>query len=827
MKIKSIKTDNKINPIGIDNPTPCFSWSFDSCDYSCQKSFNLIVKDSRQNCVWDSGVIVSEDCLGIMYQGTQLSSKEIYNIELTVYTEDGNKATAISTFETGIMSKKEWKGVWLGSNVNFQGNSTIVRRSFNLERGDILRARAYVLGVGYHELFVNRKKVGNDVLAPSMSDYNKRMYYKTYDITSLLKEGNNCIAVELGYGWYGRKSVKIQYFVEFSDRTTFEEFTTYGGEWWVGAGNYIDNSIYAGEVYDATMHENRRDWKEPDNYIGLKDGFMMGFLQNPEDAEYKSDFVEPIRVCDELSCVNVIKISEQKSIYDFGRNVAGWVKIKVQGSKNSKINLRFAEVLNEKGELNTINLRSAPCRDGYVLNGIGVEEFAPRFTYHGFQYAEVTSEGQVEIIDVCAQVVHNDVKTTGYFKCSDEYLNKLHEMAVRTELNNLHSIMTDCPQRDERIAWLNDLTPRVYQNVLNFDMLALFKKTAIDVKDEQSQDGEITDTAPYLAGNRPADPVSISYLLCGLKAYKYYGDVSIIKDCYQSYSKWVEYLLTLQKNYILDFSLYGDWVVPPIYEITDKTFVSSIYLNWYISLMARFATILKNFDDEKKYLNMLKESTESINREFFNSNYTYANQTQAALAMALTIGVVDNEKRNKIANVLAQKIKDDGYHNTAGNQGYRHTLFALCDEGYTSVVLKMLRNKEYPGWGYMVENGATSVWERWEKEIMAEMHSHNHPMFASYDAVFYRYLAGIKIDDDAFGCDKVTIKPAFDNDIDFVECSLETPRGKIVCNWKKQGNKGIVHIEIPPTVTAKFDFGKNYVQKINEYGVYEEEIDLK
>lgn len=838
MRIAEFTTENKKNPIGIGTVNPRFSWKYDLIGFEKQSSYRICVsREEAGKCdMWDSGMVSGSECLNIVYCGKPLKSKEIYFVRLFVTSESGKTATFDSSFETGLLYEEDWKGRWIGTNANYQGNTTIIRRVFNIDREDVLRARAYVIGLGYHEVFLNGEKVAENVLSPSLSDFNKRVYYNTYDLTGVVRKGDNCFALELGYGWYGQKKALVHLLIEYSDKTRFEDWSNLDLNWWVGPGAYRTNSIYGGEEYDARLPAATGEWKLPSYRSSFDNGWLFSFYQLPVTAPKYSDMLDPIRVCAEIKCLKTYERQKDTFVYDFGQNIAGWVKIKVRGDRGSKVVLRYAEVCLENGDIDRSNLRAADAIDIYILSGNGIEEYTPRFTYHGFRYVEASLEGRAEIMDIVAQHIHNGFKQTGYFRCSDETLNLLHEIAVRTEKNNLHSIMTDCPQRDERFAWLNDLSSRLFQNINNFDLYNMLAKTADDIADTQDEKGAIADTAPFFAGTRPADPVSISYLLLGLFAYKYYGDVSIIEKHYQKFAAWVDYLLGVQKDYILELSYYGDWVVPDRYAdlVTDRTFVSSVYLNWHLRLMKYFAEILNKPSDAQRYDRLIAESTRAINEKFYDKETkNYANKTQSANAMALSIGIAPEEDKQKILENIIGDIQSRNYHCVCGNQGYRHLYYELCKAGHTGTVLKILKNPQYPGYGYMLRSGATTVWERWEREIHPEMHSFDHPMFASYDGIFYHYLAGIIIDDNARGCDRITIRPSFDCELEFVECSLDTIRGKVVCNWEKTGGIVNMHVEIPPTVIANFDFegeieGKPFRKGAQfECGVYDIMVKLQ
>lgn len=405
--------------------------------------------------------------------------------------------------------------------------------------------------------------------------------------------------------------------------------------------------------------------------------------------------------------------------------------------------------------------------------------------------------------------VHNDVATVGYFNCSNSDLNRLHKNAAMTELNNLHSIMTDCPQRDERLGWLNDLSSRIYQSINNFDLSRILPKILQDIRDTQNAAGAIADTAPFIGGTRPADPVCASYILLGKFAYRYYGDKRILIEYYDSYKAWVDCLLTYSRDGIVELSYYGDWVIPECYTDTHVSgaYISSAYVCWQLKMLAEIAAFLGKTQDAEKYRNLHAHSVESINRKWFNpQEVCYENNSQTANALAISLGFAYEWAYEK----LIKHIKDDvivrGNHCTSGNQGYRHFFYVMAEAGETQLLTDVLTNPEYPGWGYMLANGATTVWERWEKEMQLGMNSFDHPMFGSYDGIFYHYLGGIKIDDDAYACDKVTICPQWNNSLAFAEASIKTVRGEIAVKWNKNGSKIDVVVKIPPTVTAVLDF---------------------
>lgn len=805
-KIKELKTEYRINPLAIFTKKPRFSWSFTEDTNENQVAYSITVSN-RGKTVWATGRVESTENINVEYAGEELKSSEIYNVSLCVYGETG-VAEAAGTFETALLDEEDWCATWTGSNAVFTDTTTVARKVFHIEDKPVSRARVYLLGIGYHELYINGKKVGDEFLAPSNSDYTKSLYYKTYDITDYITAGLNTIVVELGYGWYGKKSLLLQMFAEYEDNTRFTDQSCLDGMWKVGGGAITRNNVFGGETHDNTLLEKIGDYHAVDYVADWNNGWMFAFHQLKEAGKLFADQTDPIRITGEYQPVSVKKVGNDW-VYDFGKNIAGWVELKAKGDRGTKVSMRFAEGLKEDGTVNQLNLRTATCLDEIILSGNGEETFEPKFTYHGFQYMQLSIEGNAEILSVTAKHVHNDVKQTGEFYCSDEVINKLHDNVLRTERNNLHSIMTDCPQRDERIGWLNDLSSRAFQNIVNFDLSRMIPKILQDVKDTQDNKGAIADTAPFLAGTRPADPVCASYILYGRLAYRYYGDKRVLEEYYESYKAWVNCLLSYQKDYIIELSYYADWVVPECYLDTRSTpaYVSTAYLYWQLKLMAEIAEILGKTEDKEAYQTMYNDCAAAINQKWFNEELRcYDNNSQSANAMAISLGFAPEYAKADIIAHIKEDVIARGYHSTSGNQGYRHFFYVMGEQGETQLFLDVLKNPEYPGWGYMLENGATTIWERWEKTMQMEMHSFDHPMFGSFDGIFYHYLAGIKIDEDAYACDKVTIKPQWNNHLTEVKASLDTVRGKIAVAWKKLDGKVKIDLQVPATTKAVLDF---------------------
>ena len=798
MKIKDFKINYKNNPVAVES-SPLFSWKTDFL----QTAYKIVVTQSGK-IVFDTGIVKSGESLGIEYSGKKLVSDSEYDVELTAFCEK-QSCTACAKFQTGLLEKRDWKGRWVNMPANFCGDALYVRHDLpDFSNKKINRAKCFVAGLGYHEFYVNGKKMSNAVLSPAFSDPSKRINYIAYDITENLNCGKNALGFILGNGWMGQKYLLVQINIYFADGEVYQGYTG-GGNWWVRSGAVKNNCVYGGEVYDARCEFS--DWLNVEHVPCWDNGWMylLNALNAPQGKLFSSD-INDIEKCASYTVVSKNQIESGKTVYDFGQNISGWCKIKVKGERGSKITIYHAEDIKTDSSVNRLNLRLATNCDVYVLKGEGIEEYEPRFTYHGFRYAQVEISGKAEVLEITAEHVHTNVDIVGNFECSNDTLNKLHKMAVITELNNLHGIMTDCPQRDERFMWLNDLSSRVFQSLNNCAMERVLPKILDDISDTVDELGRIADTAPYFTAQRPADPVCVCYLLFALRSYEWYGNKRIVEKHYDKFKAWTEYLLSNSDGYIMQYFYYADWVLPfPDTEgNSDCLVVSSAYLYWHLICMQKLAKIAGKHADEIWYTEHIKAAKKAFNARFYNTEKKcYAHNTQTENAIAISLKLAPEEDREEIGKNILADIKRMRYHSTCGNQGYRHLFYAMSELGYTDEMIEVITNPEYPGWGYMVECGATTVWERWEKEMQCEMHSFDHPMFGSYDGWMYEYLGGIRLDEEAFGADKLVIAPQIAKGITFVESSIDTIRGKVVSRWEKINESIVYEFTIPQGTVAE------------------------
>lgn len=839
LSINNLRCNYQETPIEIDDQRPQFSWELisDSKDVM-QSAYQILVASSEDNLnsdngdLWDSGKRMSSNSAGIIYDGNDISSSARYYWKVRIWDSKGNVSdwSKPSYFETALMKDSDWGCGWIGYASGMPGRVIYFKSNFNREK-KINWARIYISGLGIYELEINKKKVGDRVLEPAQSSYGKRVYYSTYDVTDELNSAKqNTIVAALAPGWYGTPKLRFVLDVRYEDgtetRLTSNEIRA------ITTGSVMYSSIFDGERFDA-REEN------PQTYVpGLPAGLMnkvWGLAYNTDEPVGKmaSQQVEPIKVVETLSPISIKEPKENIFVVDAGRNLAGWIALKVRNMGSKKVTLRFAETLYDNGLVNQENLRNAKAMDTFIPKNDSAFTFEPKFTYHGFRFVQI--EGLSEMPDkedVKIRVVRSSVDKTGEFHCDNELLNDIQTMVVNTEASNLFSIPTDCPQRDERMGWLNDLTVRIDQAIYNFDLSRFYPKFFWDIVDTQNEDGSITCAAPFRFGNRPADPVCASFLLLAYNCYKFYGNSKLIIDGYDSMKKWTDYLYSRTNNGIVNYSYYGDWCPPRKYLVNEYSGVSrdtpglmmsTGYLYYCLRLISDMAVIAGHPADKAKYSALATEIGNAFNREYWNEDLGgYAANNQASNSFALFLGLVKPENVKRVAENIEKDVEANGYHLTTGNLCTKYLLEMLTEHGYGETAYKIATQVTYPSWGFMLANGATTLWERWEYLTGDAMNSHNHPMMGSVGSWFYKYVLGInpEFENPAFG--HFTIKPYIFNELNHAEGQLKTVKGIIKVSWKKQKKTLLLDVTIPANskATVYLPSGNGYTSKEVGSGEY-------
>ena len=823
LKIVKVTTNYMENPLGIDcGRRPLFSWQYENCFQLRQKAYRIRISDSLEKIsngeanIWDSGKVSSSLSCGVSYGGP-LEAQKIYYGTIEAETTQGTAQSDVFCFETAP-DANIWEGIhWVVSSINAVNSSSLIRANVTLADKKIVRARAYVAVLGFFELYINGKKTDDVFMNPVVTDPSKRMKYCVYDVTDFLHSGANAVGVFLAQGWTDFRRMRWVMDVWYEDGER-ERITTNEAKLWEVAGPVVHCSLYGGEVYDANIAEKYKNWATTkfaldgrpyfqDWGISLRTEDTLGIVMEPQAlvGMKRMEIIAP---------ASKKVFSENRSVYTFDRHFSGWVRIRVKGEKGAKVTIRYAEVIDANGELNVTNLRYARCTDVYILCGQGEEEYAPRFTYRGFCFAEVSVDGKAEILSVMGEYIKTGVKQIGSFKCSDPILNRLHQNILDTEGGNQNGTLTDCNQRNERFGWLNDLCSRIYQVVNNYDMSVFLEKILEDITDTMDEKGAIADTAPnFFIGSRPSEPAAVCYLLAARFLYDRYGNKQVVEQYYPYFCKLVDFFYNMTEDGILYFSRYGDWVPPYVNsekDIRRNTYAqtgafSTEIMYWYLTEIMHLAEILGRKSDAVAYAEKAAFVRRKFNEKFYNENTgVYGSGTQTENVLPIVLDMIPQDRKEKLVRAMVNDVIRLGYHSSCGNIAYRPLFTALMEAGEDELIQKILVNKEYPGWGYMVAQGAISVWERWEKDIQhLAMQSLAHPMFGSYDVWFYEGLGGIRLREYCRGISEFVLHPRFNKGIDFVECSLETVHGMISSNWKREDGSVRYSFTVPPNTVCK------------------------
>lgn len=777
------------NPEGVDVKRPRFFWIPGHTERGQRQTAYQILVSTDPRCAkgdaWDSGKVASSEFTHIVYGGNPLTSAADYYWKVRFWDKDGKPGpySAVARFSTGLFLKEEWKGTWIGG-------ANQLRKEFRLG-GPAVRAKAYICGLGYYELRINGEKVGTHVLDPGWTTYDKRALYVVYDVTRLLRSGDNALAVILGEGWFKSRALLLQIQIELADGQKISVVSD--RSWKAAAGPITADSIYNGESYDARLETpgwdapgfDDKGWKKAETVPGPK-------------GALSAQMMPPIKVMDTLLPLKMTNPKPGVYVFDMGQNFSGWARLRVSGPRGTEVRMRFAELVYETGLINQENLRSARAEDVYILKGEGEEVHEPRFTYHGFRYAQLTGFPGVPTAETLrGRVVYTGVKQTGAFAASKPVLNGLQRIITWGQKTNLHSIPTDCDQRDERMGWMGDAQGTAEEAIMNFDMAAFYTNFIRDIHDVQDEKGTITDTVPHIWGSRPADPAwGTAYPLLCWYMYQYYGDKRILDEQFDGLKKYVEFLRSKSENGILKYSYYGDWVA---IDKTPGALVSTFYYYYDAKILADAAKVLGKEVEAKSYGRLAEEIKAAFHKEFFDpktGNYANGSQTANALSLFLELAPA-NARGSAWGNLFDNLAYKNNSHLTTGIIGTKYIMEVLTRFDNSDLAYDIATQTTYPSWGYMIENGATTLWELWQRREGSSMNSHNHPMFGSVGSWLYKALAGINPDPQAVGFEKIRIEPQMVRDLMYASGSVNTLRGRVLSSWKRTEKSISLEVIVP------------------------------
>jgi alpha-L-rhamnosidase len=809
----------------------------------------------RADC-WDSGRV--DDGYGqAHYTGRALRSRELCWWTVRVW-DDGEaeqepRFAPPATFELGLFPE-DWESRWMGFLGGWYGQSLLMRKSFELgDGGGVRRARAYVATPGWHQLRVNGAPADSRVLEPTESVLSKRVISSCYVLDDLLVPGPNIVGLVLGGGWYGHPCARVEVHVDYRDGTT-EVFGTHrraAESCRVAPGPIIANSPYDGEVRDARLE--RPGWDAPGPSKGDEPGrddvrpdygdLWTELFGAPGSRERKwadaqavdgpvgtptFPALPPAMVTEEHEVVRIDELGAGRWVADAGVNGSGWARLRVVGAERGRyVRLRFGETLGPDGRVNQENLRMARSSDVFVSNGAPDEFFEPMFTSHGFRYVEIEGlPASPRPRDIVIRRVRTPGKQRAQFR-GEELLERIYANVVRTEASNMRGILTDCPQRDERHGWLNDLTNRLDTAVLAHDIGPLLSKILDDIADSQEPDGSIPDTVPFRWGFRVADPVCLSPVLIPRLLFKHWGDGRAIERGYPVATAWLRYLLGRTEDGVLHLTQFGDWSEPKLTDgpqgapsradvagVENPTFaeavshrtpgslVSTACLHWGMLQLSKQADYLGDTSGQERALEDALRVRKAFRRAFFDpESGSYSTGSQGSLALALALGLVPDDERDHVLGLLLADVAKWG-HLTTGNVATKFLLETLTDSGHHDLALMIASRDEYPSWGYMVRHGATTLWERWEESTGGGMNSHNHGMLGSIGSWLVTRHAGLRVADDANGSDRWEIVvPAVATDT-HAAADIDTPKGLAGVAWERSGDRINVSLRVPAGAVA-------------------------
>ncbi|WP_233553786.1 family 78 glycoside hydrolase catalytic domain [Halococcus sp. IIIV-5B] len=759
---------------------------------------------------------------------------------LTVRDGDGEDlavdkdVTASSSVEEGAWGRDKLVDGHYESRMAPQ--SPLLRTDVDLG-GEVERAQAHFCGLGYGELYINGERIGDEVLNPGWTQYDERVLYSTYDVAEQLDAGANALGLWLGQGWFGRNArgwtgfgsprAILQLEIEYVDGTTRTVSTD--GSWTAMNSPLLMNDLYDGETYDS--REESKGWAEP----AFDDvGWDSVVIVEAPGGDLVPQRTPPIRVTETVDVEEVLG-RDEGPILDFGQNLVGWVEITINDADaGDEIELRHAEVLLEDGSLALEDLRSADATDTYIAKGDRTETYEPRFTYHGFRYVQVVGyPDELDPADVTAKVVHSDVEPIAEFDCSNEDLSQLQRNAEWGLRGNVHSVLTDCPQRDERCGWTGDnhiVSPAL---CYNFDAARFYEKWMGDHADVRSEHGYLADTIPYGYGTIPEDPTwGITQVTIPWHLYRHYGDVGVLEDHYEGMRQYIDYWHEQSTDGIIpdEYGNYGDWLG---FENMDgrvglpRDLFNTAFQYHTTNLFAQIAAVLGNENDAEHYTDRAVAIAEAFNEAFFDAEADqYGPGTQASYAVPLFFGLVPDGHVDAVADNLVEKVESDDGKLQTGFLGTRPLILTLVDHGHAETAYEVVSQPDRPGWVYMVRQGATTMWERWDSDtrIGDGMNSFNHSPFNLVSEWFYYALAGLRFDDSMHGHGTVEVAPAVVDDLDWAAAEMETVNGEFASRWERTDNGLTLDVEIPwnTTATVRIPYdGESATVEIDDVAVWE------
>ncbi len=866
------------NPLGIDVTSPRLGWQIQSSRrgerqtaYQIQVSEDPAGLAAGRGLLWDTGKVASHASVHIPYAGPALRSGQRCYWHVRVWDADG-QATDWSDeppllsppqaggkergafWEMGLLQAGDWQADWItpdwDEDTTQSQPAPMLRRAFQLQ-GLVKAARIHVTSLGLYELHLNGQRVGDGLLTPGWTAYDHRLQYQTYDVTNLLRIGDNALGTILADGWYrgwlgfagnrntygDRLALLLQLHVTYADGRT--EVIAGDDTWRATTGPIRMADLYNGETYDARLE--LAGWAAP----GYDDRAWHGVRRLDHGKTMVVAQVGPlVQRQGEIRPVQIVHTPAGETVFDLGQNMVGWVRLTVQGPAGTTVTLRHAEVLDQQGNLYTANLRAARQTVQYTLRGGGLETYEPRFTFMGFRYVAVDGfPGEPGLDSLTGIVVHSDIPSTGMFECSNPLINQLQHNIVWGQKGNFVDVPTDCPQRDERLGWTGDAQVFIRTACFNRDVAGFFTRWLRDLAAEQGPDGAVPHVIPDPMGRpsprrRPgpggggSSAWADAAVICPWTIYLCYGDTRILEQQYASMAGWVGYMRAQAgERYLWTTGFhFGDWLdyrgqgSMAAAPITDKELIATAFFGYCTGLMQQAAHVLGKAEDAAMYAALLAKIQAAFAAEFVSPTGRVGSNSQSSYVLALHFDLLPEALRPMAAARLAEEVIKFGYHLTTGFVGTPYLCHVLHRFGHTDLAYELLNQESYPSWLYPVKKGATTIWERWDGTKPdgsfqdAGMNSFNHYAYGAIGDWMYRVVAGLDTDSREPGYKHTLIQPQPGGGLTHARAVLDSPYGQIVSAWDLTDADLRLHVTVPPNAWATVRIPAMDLSQLTESG---------
>lgn len=842
--VKNLLCENLVNPIGIDAAQPRFSWQLSGTQRNIHQTAYELKVSNGNDVLWSSGKVVSDQSVMIEYAGKKLSSNTKYNWKVRVWDAAG-KASAWNNgfFQTAFLQSSDWKAKWITPGYkedSLYRPSPLMRKEFSNNK-KLVSATAYITAHGMYEARINGQRVGDAYLTPGWTSYSKRLQYQVYDVTGLIKNNVNAIAVTLGNGWYRGtigfsnsinvygKDIALLFQLELKYADGSTQTILSDESWKTSTGSILASDIYNGETIDARKEQS--GWQMPGfNDAAWTSAKVANFSYNNLLATEN----EPVKKHETFKPVKVLTTPNGEKVIDFGQNLVGWVMLKIKGNAGDKIVLSHAEVLDKKGNFYIENLRSAKCTNTYILKGGEEEFFEPHFTWQGFRYIKVEGyPGEINPDNFTAVALYSDMKPTGSFTSSNALVNQLQHNIQWGQRGNFLDVPTDCPQRDERLGWTGDAQAFSRTATFNMNVNSFFAKWLKDVEADQVN-GAVPYVIPNILGKGSVNSAGWSDVatIVPWNMYLAYGDKRILQNQYNSMKAYVESIRKVAVNDLWNSGFhFGDWLFYRPEDdndgnsaVTDKYLITQCFYAHSTQLLINAANVLGKKDDAAAYTELLSKIKEAFIKEYLTPNGRLVSSTQTAYVLALNFDMLPEALRAQAAKRLADNIKAYGTHLTTGFLGTPYLCHVLTRFGYSDIAYKLLLQEKYPSWLYPVKMGATTIWERWDGQKpdgsfqTPGMNSFNHYAYGAIGDWMYRQMVGIDTYEDGVGYKHIRVKPHLGEGFTSASASLETYYGKLSSGWKVENGKLNMTVEIPANTTATVYIPVLKIESVTENG---------